>query len=75
MLESFEPQENFVTADMSSITEAGTFEIPVVFNLPDNIVMSEKQKDTVTVTVIPKVSEAEPFKTQDENPPSEAGKE
>lgn len=75
VLESFEPQENFVTADMSSITEPGTFEIPVVFNLPDNIVMSEKQKDTVTVTVIPKVSEAEPLKTEEETAPSEAGKE
>lgn len=71
VLDGFEPLENFIVADLSSITEAGTFEVPVVYNVPENVSLAGKPKETISVTLVTKVLEVESEKKQEDKSAAE----
>lgn len=51
-LERFSVEQDTVSLDFSSVTEPGTYEIPVNIAYPRTMALSEKTAETVTVTVV-----------------------
>ncbi|WP_407425474.1 YbbR-like domain-containing protein [Treponema sp.] len=49
-LENFVPDETFVTADVSQVTEPGTYYIDLSYNIPKNFSMSEGFTKSIPVT-------------------------
>lgn len=54
LLEAFVPEENFVFADVSSINAAGTFDIPIQYNVPKGFELGEGYTKTIPVTFVQK---------------------
>ena len=52
VLEDFIPGKRFVTVDLSKINEAGEYDIPVVYNIPNYFKLLETSDDTVHITVM-----------------------
>ena len=67
-LETYNISANAIQADLSSIAEAGTYEIPLRFYVPSAFNIIEKSADTLKVNIIrkPEIHEAEPEATEAE---------
>ena len=49
-LESFKPDDSFVTADVSKITEPGTFYVRLSYNVPKRFTLADSYTKTIPVT-------------------------
>ena len=49
-LDSFKPDENFVTADASNIEEPGTFYVPLSFSVPKKFALADGYTKSVPIT-------------------------
>ncbi|WP_296325883.1 CdaR family protein [Treponema sp. UBA3813] len=49
-LDSFKPDENFVTADASNIEEPGTFYVPLSFSVPKRFALADGYTKSVPIT-------------------------
>ena len=51
VLENYTPGKRFVTADLSKITEEGEYEIPLKYNIPSYLVLSEDAPQSFVFTL------------------------
>lgn len=75
-LENFTPGENAVEVDCYGITGAGTFSVPLIFNIPSTFSVSSDSPKNISVTFTEKkdenITETENSGTPENTPDSEA---
>lgn len=59
LLENYIPGRRFVTLDLSSVSQAGEYDLPLVYNIPDYFTLIETSDQTVHITVLEHSNEEE----------------
>lgn len=57
VLENYIPGKRFVTVDMSKITQAGEYDLPLVYTVPAYLTLEEKSNETIHLIVMDNTAE------------------